>query len=61
MKPQQQIERILKLKLYAILAKTTKKVRSLSLAQLELLGEALLDFHNLSDLESWFGEHSDNV
>ena len=31
-----------------------KKVRSLSLTQLESLGEALLDFNNLSDLENWF-------
>lgn len=31
-----------------------KKVRSLSLSQLESLGEALLDFHNLSDLDNWF-------
>jgi hypothetical protein len=30
-----------------------KKVRSLSLPQLESLGEALLDFNNLSDLENW--------
>jgi predicted transposase YdaD len=32
----------------------TKKVRSLALPQLELLGEALLDFKNVADLESWF-------
>jgi predicted transposase/invertase (TIGR01784 family) len=31
-----------------------KKVRSLSLPQLESLGEGLLDFKNLSDLENWF-------
>ena len=31
-----------------------KKVRSLSLPQLESLGEGLLDFNNLSDLENWF-------
>ena len=32
----------------------TKTVRSLSLSQLESLGEALLDFNNLSNLENWF-------
>ena len=31
-----------------------KKVRSLSLPQLESLGEGLLDFNNLSNLENWF-------
>jgi hypothetical protein len=29
-------------------------VRSLSLPELESLGEALLDFQNLADLENWF-------
>ena len=31
-----------------------QKVRSLSLPELESLGEALLDFQNVSDLENWF-------
>jgi predicted transposase/invertase (TIGR01784 family) len=31
-----------------------QKVRSLSLPELESLGEALLDFQNLADLENWF-------
>ena len=38
-----------------------KKVRSLSLTQLESLGEALLDFNNLSDLENWFINNPINV
>ncbi len=38
-----------------------KKVRSLSLSQLESLGEALLDFNNLSDLENWFINNPINV
>ena len=38
-----------------------KKVRSLSLTQLESLGEALLDFNNLSDLENWFVNNPINV
>lgn len=31
-----------------------EKVKSLSIPQLESLGEALLDFQSLSDLENWF-------
>ena len=38
-----------------------RKVRSLSLSQLESLGEALLDFNNLSDLENWFVNNPINV
>lgn len=30
-----------------------KKVRSLSIPQLESLGEALLDFQDITDLENW--------
>lgn len=37
------------------------QVRSLSLPQLESLGEALLDFNNLSDLENWFVNNFTNV
>jgi predicted transposase/invertase (TIGR01784 family) len=36
------------------------KVRSLSIPQLESLGEALLDFKGISDLENWLGNHSEN-
>jgi predicted transposase YdaD len=32
------------------------KVRSLSIPQLESLGEALLDFTGISDLENWFNQ-----
>ncbi|MFM6341342.1 MAG: DUF2887 domain-containing protein, partial [Dolichospermum sp.] len=35
-----------------------KKVRLLTIAELESLGEALLDFQNMSDLESWFKNNS---
>ena len=38
-----------------------EKVRSFSLPQLESLGEALLDFNNLSDLENWFVHNSLNL
>ncbi len=34
-----------------------EKVRSLSISQLESLGEALLDFQNMSDLENWFQDN----
>jgi predicted transposase YdaD len=32
------------------------QVRSLSIRQLESLGEALLDFKGISDLENWFNQ-----
>ncbi len=38
-----------------------KKARSLSLSQLESLGEALLDFNNLPDLENWFENNPINI
>lgn len=38
-------------------ASQLQKVRSLSLFQLESLGEALLDFHNISDLENWLSDN----
>jgi len=34
------------------------KVRSLSIPQLESLGEALLDFQDISDLENWLVNHT---
>ncbi|WP_308256358.1 DUF2887 domain-containing protein [Geminocystis sp. GBBB08] len=34
------------------------KVRSLSIPQLESLGEALLDFQNISDLQNWLINHN---
>jgi hypothetical protein len=37
---------------------TQTQIRSLSLTQLESLGEALLDFSQPSDLENWLGSHS---
>jgi hypothetical protein len=37
---------------------TETQIRSLSLIQLEELGEALLDFSSLSDLEAWLQSHS---
>ncbi|NJM64352.1 MAG: DUF4351 domain-containing protein [Acaryochloris sp. RU_4_1] len=37
----------------SIAPSTETQIRSLSLSQLEELGEALLDFSNLSDLDEW--------
>ena len=34
-----------------------EKVTRLSLPQLETLGEALLEFHGLADLEQWLESH----
>jgi Domain of unknown function (DUF4351) len=40
-----------------IAPKTETKIRSLSLTQLEELGEALLDFAQPSDLSDWLSSH----
>ncbi|MBE9250771.1 DUF4351 domain-containing protein, partial [Dolichospermum sp. LEGE 00240] len=34
-----------------------EKVRSLTIPELESLGEALLDFQNMSDLENWLQDN----
>ena len=36
------------------------KIDLLSLPQLENLGEALLDFSSIQDLEDWLAQHSDS-
>ena len=36
------------------------KVRSLSIPQLESLGEVLLDFQDINDLENWLINHTPN-
>jgi hypothetical protein len=58
----QQGERALILRLLArkvgkLPAATHKKVETLPLAQLEALGEALLDFTSLADLQTWLEEN----
>jgi hypothetical protein len=35
-----------------------EKVESLSIPQLESLGETLLDFQDISDLENWLMNHN---
>ena len=41
----------------AVSSEVTSQIESLSLAQLEDLGEALLDFSTLTDLEQWLTDH----
>jgi predicted transposase/invertase (TIGR01784 family) len=48
--------RLLKRRCGNLTAIQEQKVRSLSISQLESLGEALLDFQNMSDLENWLPE-----
>ena len=42
-------------KLGSLSPELTTKVSALSLEELEALGEALLDFTRISDLETWLG------
>jgi Domain of unknown function (DUF4351) len=48
---------LLKRKLGNLSPELEVKVRSLSLTNLEDLGEALLDFSSLQDLISWLNSH----
>ena len=48
--------RLLKRRCGNLTAIQEQKVQSLSISQLESLGEALLDFQNMSDLENWLQE-----
>ena len=41
-------------------AETQARIRALPLAQLEQLGEALLDFSQPDDLAMWLDEHTPN-
>jgi predicted transposase YdaD len=38
-------------------ASQVEKIKTLSISQLELLGEALLDFQHLADLEHWLEQN----
>ena len=49
--------RLLKRRCGNLTAIQEQKVRSLSISQLESLGEALLDFQNMSDLENWLQDN----
>ncbi|MFN7518800.1 MAG: DUF4351 domain-containing protein, partial [Dolichospermum sp.] len=49
--------RLLKRRCGNLTAIQEQKVRSLSISQLESLGEALLDFPNMSDWENWLQDN----
>ena len=49
--------RLLKRRCGNLTAIQEQKVQSLSISQLESLGEALLDFQNMSDLENWLQDN----
>jgi predicted transposase YdaD len=50
--------RLLNRRIGSISPELSPKIRSLSLEQLENLGEALLDFQSLQDLEQWLENSS---
>ncbi|WP_404783510.1 Rpn family recombination-promoting nuclease/putative transposase [Altericista sp. CCNU0014] len=52
------ILRLLNRRVGTIASEAEAQIRSLSLAQLEALGEALLDFSQPSDLSAWLRSHS---
>jgi hypothetical protein len=47
------ILRLLTRRVGTLTADLTTQIQALTLPQLEALGDALLDFHTLSDLQSW--------
>jgi Domain of unknown function (DUF4351) len=51
------ISRLLTRKVGALLEAVTGQIKDLSMAQLEWLGEALLDFETLADLEGWLAQN----
>lgn len=52
------ILRQLKRRLGEVTAELEERIRSLSIAQLEDLGEALLDFSDTSDLVAWLEQQA---
>ncbi|ALF52189.1 hypothetical protein ACX27_03905 [Nostoc piscinale CENA21] len=53
------ILRLLNRRFGEIEALLIERIRSLSIEQLENLGEALLDFSSVNDLETWLNQHSE--
>jgi predicted transposase YdaD len=49
--------KLLTRKLGKINAESQARVNSLTIDRLESLGEALLDFTSIADLEAWFGQN----
>ncbi|QLE58895.1 DUF4351 domain-containing protein [Nostoc sp. TCL26-01] len=56
---QQLILRLLNRRLGNIDVSLIEQIQKLSIAQLEALGEALLDFATITDLESWLSHHAE--
>ena len=52
------IVRLLSRRFGALSPEQVSQIRSLSIPQLESLGEALLDFQSLGELDSWFLDNS---
>lgn len=55
------ILRLLTRRFGAVLLEMESQVRSLSLEQLDALGEALLDFEALADVEQWLQDNVDQA
>ncbi len=53
------IMRLLNRRIGEIDASLIERIRGLSIEQLENLGEALLDFSSVADLEAWFNPQSE--
>lgn len=51
------VTRLLTRRIGAIAPETTEQIQTLSVEELENLGEALLDFSEASDLTNWLNEH----
>ncbi|AUB40229.1 putative transposase YdaD [Nostoc flagelliforme CCNUN1] len=55
---QRLVLRLLNRRIGEIDASLIERIKSLSLEQLENLGEALLDFSSVADLETWLNQQS---
>jgi predicted transposase/invertase (TIGR01784 family) len=55
---QELILRLLNRRVGDIDASLIERIKGLSIEQLENLGEELLDFANVADLETWLSQHS---
>jgi predicted transposase YdaD len=51
------LSRLLTRRIGPIAPETTEQIQTLSVEELEDLGEALLDFSSASDLTNWLNEH----
>ena len=51
------VTRVLTRRIGSIAPETTEQIQTLSVEELEDLGEALLDFSEASDLTNWLNDH----